>query len=162
MATITLVRTLDFPVERVWEVLSDFGSVHRYHPAVETSPISEGTPPSGVGSERVCHLYDGNHLTERVTSSVEQRKLVIEVVDSSMPMNTAAGAFELRPQGAERTEVTLTMEYVVKFGVVGAVMDKLLLERTMKKSLDAMLAGLDHHLRTGETVARGWKPAKVA
>ncbi len=162
MANITLKRTIGVPIERVWEVLSDFGSVHRYHPGVETSPIKEGTPTSGVGSERVCNLYDGNHLTERVTDFVEKQKLVIEVIDSSMPMNTAAGVFDLRPMGQGKTEVTLTMKYVVKFGPFGAIMDKLLLERTMTRSLNALLAGLDHHLESGETIGKGWKAAQVA
>ena len=146
----------------MWEVLSDFGSVHRYHPGVESSPINDGTPTSGAGSERVCHLYDGNHLTERVTDSVEGEKLVIEIIDSSMPMKSAAGVFDLRPIGQGKTEVTLTMQYVVKFGPLGAIMDKLLLERTMTRGLNALLAGLDQHVRTGETIGKGWKPARVA
>ncbi|MCO4746122.1 MAG: SRPBCC family protein [Proteobacteria bacterium] len=162
MASITLNRTVDAPVERVWGVLSDFGGIHRYHPGVETSPITAGTPSSGVGSERVCNLYDGNNLRERVTESVHGKRLVIEVVDSSMPMKSAGGAFDLRATGEGKTELTITMDYALKFGALGMIMDKLVLERSMTKALDAMLAGLNQHMRTGETIGKGWKPARVA
>jgi uncharacterized protein YndB with AHSA1/START domain len=162
VASITLKRTVENPVERVWEVLSDFGGVHRYHPGVETSPITDGTPPSGVGSQRVCNLYDGNYLTEVVTESIEGKRLVVKIIDSSMPMNTAAGAFDLHPAGQGKTEVTLTMDYVLKFGPLGMLMDKLLLERTMKRGLNGLLSGLDQHLQTGEIIGEGWKPAQVA
>ncbi len=162
MATITINRTVDAPLDRVWALLSDFGSIHRYHPGVESSPITDGTPSSGVGSERVCNLYDGNHLTERVTESVQGKRLAIEVVDSSMPMKTAGGTFVLQPAGPNRTEVAMTMEYVLKFGPLGMLMDKLVLERSMTRSLDALLAGLDHHAQTGELIEQGWKPAQTA
>lgn len=162
MADITLKRTIAVPFDRVWDVLADFGGVHRYHPGVETSPVTDGTPSSGVGSERVCNLYDGNHLTERVSESVDGERLVIEVVDSSMPLSSGVGSFELNPIAANETEVTLNMRYAVKFGPLGALMDKLLLERTMNKGLDALLAGLDQHVRTGETIGKGWKPSQVA
>ena len=158
VATITLKRTVDTPIERVWEVLSDFGEIHRFHPGVKSSPITDGTPSSGVGAERVCHLYDGNHLTERVTESVDQRKLAIDVVDSSMPMKTANGTFEVQTAADGKTEVSLTMAYKLKFGPLGAVMDKLVLEKSMTRSLDALLAGLDQHLTTGETIGEGWVP----
>jgi hypothetical protein len=162
MASITLIRTVEAPLERVWALLSDFGGIHRYHPGVETSPITAGTPKSGVGSERVCNLYDGNHLTERVTESIEGKRLVIDVVGSSMPMKTAGGSFDVRAVSDGSTEITMTMDYVLKFGPLGMILDKLVLGRTMRKGLDGLLDGLDQHLRTGETIGKGWKPAMVA
>ncbi|MFT7520821.1 MAG: hypothetical protein ACI9MC_002972 [Kiritimatiellia bacterium] len=47
----------------------------------------------------------------------------------------------------------------VKYGPIGLAMDALMMRRAMKSSFNGLLAGLDHHLTTGETIARGWKPA---
>lgn len=162
MANITVKRTVEATNDRVWKLLNDFGSIHRYHSGVQTSPITDGTPASGVGSERVCNLYDGNHLTERVVESEAGKRLVIDVVDTSMPMKTASGSFDLRPAGEGKTEVTMTMDYVLKFGPLGMIMDKLMLERSMTRALDALLAGLDQHLQTGELIGKGWKPTVAA
>ena len=97
MSAFTVTRTMKHPVPAVWALLDDFGGVHVWSGGVKTSPINEGTPARGVGSERHCSLYDGNHLQERVTQSVDQQRLALEVFDSSMPLKRADAVFELTP-----------------------------------------------------------------
>ncbi len=162
MTTITLNRTINAPVETVWDALSDFGSVYRYSANVESSPVNEGTPSRGVGSERVCHLYDGNHIEERVTGSVDKEQLSIKIVGGSMPLKSADGVFDLLPTPSGGTQVTMTMTYVAKFGPLGWLMDKLMMKRAMTGSLNGLLAALDHHLITGETIEKGWKAPLAA
>ncbi len=162
MSTFSVNRIIDAPVDAVWEALSDFGSVHRYSAAVESSPITEGTPSRGVGSERVCHLYDGNHIAERVTGSVEKQQLSINIFESSMPLKSADGVIDLLPTANGGTQVTMTMTFVAKFGPLGWLMDKLMMKRAMTASLNGMLAALDHHVTTGEDIGKGWKPALAA
>lgn len=159
MAAITVSRELASPVPQVWSTLADFGGVHRFSPGVESSPINEGTPASGVGAERTCHLYDGNHIQERVIESVVNERLSIEVFDTSMPIKSADASITLEPTTSGGTRVTMAMEYVVKFGPLGVVMDALMMKRTMTTSLDRLLAGLERHVETGETIAKGWKPS---
>jgi hypothetical protein len=159
MSSVTVSRETARPVSQVWSALSDFGGVHRFSAGVESSPINPGTPSSGVGSERNCQLYDGNHIQERVTESIEEQKLGIEIFETSMPLESAAGTFTLSPTPSGGTRVSMEMNYVVKFGFVGRLMDSLMMKKMMTASLDGMLAGLDHHLTTGETVGKGWKAA---
>ena len=160
MSVVSVEREIDAPVPKVWAALSDFGGVHRYHSAVERSPINEGTPSSGVGSERTCHLYDGNHVQERVTESVPEQKLSVEIFETSMPLKSAVGTFTLSPTPSGGTQVELSMDYVVKYGPAGKLMDVLMVKRMLTPNLNRMLAGLDHHLETGETVEEGWAPAQ--
>ena len=115
-----------------------------------------------MGAERNCLLYDGNHIQERVTASIDQKKLSVEIFDTSMPIKTADATFTLAPVAGGGTEVTVTMEYVVKYGPVGMVMDALMMRNAMKGSFNGLLAGLDHHLTTGEPIGKGWKPAVEA
>lgn len=162
MSAFTVTRELHHPVEEVWALLDDFGSVHRWSAGVKSSPINEGTPDRGVGSERNCLLYDGNHLQERVVESVAQRRLAIEVFDTSMPLNRAAGLFELAPTSSGGTQISMTFDYDIKFGIIGKAMDALMVRRSMIKSLTGLLAALDEHLATGNAIPEGWAPAESA
>jgi uncharacterized protein YndB with AHSA1/START domain len=161
MSVITVSRTVPHSSSRVWALLADFGGVHRFSGGVEASPINSGKPDTGVGAERNCTLYDGNHIQERVTEFLPEERLALEVFDTSMPIKTAGAAFDLAPASGGQTSVSMTMNYVVKYGPLGIVMDALLMKRAMTASLDRLLAGLDHHLTSGEVITKGWKPSSA-
>ncbi len=158
MADITVTRETTAPVSDVWAILDDFGGIHRFSAGVERSPINPGTPSSGVGSERNCVLYDGNNLQERVTASVEGKKLDIEIFQTSMPIKDASGGFTLAPTPSGGTQITMRMQYTVKFGPLGMLMDAVMMKRMMTGSLDRLLAALDHHVVTGEEIGKDWTP----
>ncbi len=162
MSNVTVSRTIPASPQAVWALLSDFGSIERWSAAIERSPINPGTPDRGVGAERHCHLYDGNHIQERVVEVVDLQRLGIEVIASSMPLASAHAVFVLTPTGDGGTEVTMTWDYVVKFGILGRAMDAMMLNRSMTGSLSRLLAGLEHHVVTGERVEKGWSPAAAA
>ncbi|MFT7625751.1 MAG: hypothetical protein ACI9WU_004942 [Myxococcota bacterium] len=158
MSTITVSRNVAQSPSQVWAVLADFGGVHRFSAGVERSPINAGKPDTGVGAERNCQLYDGNHIQERITEFLPEQRLALEVFDTSMPIKTAGAAFDLASSASGGTAVTMTMDYVVKFGPLGVVMDALMMKRAMTTSLDRLLAGLDYHLTSGATISKGWRP----
>ncbi len=147
------------PVDKVWSTLADFGGIHRYSGAVESSPINRGTPDRGIGAERRCQLYDGKHIQERVTEFTEGSRLALEVFDTSMPMKSAAASFDLQPTADGGCELTMTMEYVVKFGIIGRALDAVMMRKEMIKSLTLLLAGMDEYAKTGRAIEKGWKPA---
>ena len=53
----------------------------------------------------------------------------------------------------------MTMDYDMKWGPLGWLMNVLMLRPIMGKLLASVLAGLDHHLVTGERIEKGWKAA---
>ncbi len=158
MSVVTQSRHVSSPVAKVWEALSDFGGVHRFAAGVKSSPIIKGTPDRGVGSERSCTLYDGNTVLERVTESIENKRISVEIFESSMPIKTADATFTLAPAAGGGTDIIVTMEYVVKYGPIGVAMDVLMMRSAMNATFENLLAGLDHHLQTGESIGNGWKP----
>jgi len=162
MSVVNASREVEAPVSRVWATLADFGGIHRFNASVDRSPINEGTPPSGVGSERTCHLYDGNRIQERVVESVEEEKISIEIFETSMPLKSGLGVFTLVPTANGSTRVTVSMSYVVKYGPVGKLMDVLMVKRMLGSAMSRLLAGLDHYVTTGETIGNGWKPDEAA
>lgn len=57
---------IDAPIERVWEVLRDFNSHDRWHPAIASSSIEGGERSDQVGCVRNFKLQDGNHIREQL------------------------------------------------------------------------------------------------
>jgi NADPH:quinone reductase len=57
---------IDAPIERVWEVLRDFNSHDRWHPAIASSSIEGGERSDQVGCVRSFRLTDGNHIREQL------------------------------------------------------------------------------------------------
>jgi uncharacterized protein YndB with AHSA1/START domain len=157
MSTVVVTHTYAQAPATVFAALSDFAGIHRFHPLVERSPLVDGTPASGVGSERVCHLYDGDTLHERVVRVEPDKALYVEIVDTSMPMVKGDGSFELAPTADGGTELTLTMDFKLKMGLLGAALDKLVVARKFRGNLTLLLAALQAHLDTGETIEKGWK-----
>jgi len=143
----------------VFAALNDFAGVYRYHPALKSSPLVDGTPATGAGSERVCHMHDGNTLHERIVEAEPNEWLKVEILDTSMPMSRGDGHFRLTPKESGGTEVTLTMDFELTMGVFGKVLDKLVMRRKFTGALKLMLAALEEHLTTGEDIPKGWKPA---
>lgn len=159
MSTVTTDRTLDHEPEAVWAALADFGGIYRFHPLVHSSPISPGAPATGVGAERTCHFNDGNHVLERVVEFEEGSHLVVDIVEGSMPLQSARARMEIRPASNGKTTITMRMEYIPKFGLLGKAMDALMLKRKFASILDGVLAALGEHLKTGEVIGPEFKAA---
>ncbi len=162
MSTLSITRSIAQPRPAVWQALADFGGVHRFHPLVERSPLHEGTPPQGVGAERTCHFYDGNQVQERVVEAQTDRALEIEMFAGSMPIRDARIRFELSATAGNTTEIRTTMRYVPKLGLLGRLMDTLMIRRKLSGTLDLLFDALDEHLRTGEPIGRGFVPSRAA
>ena len=100
MSKVTVSHNISSPVAVVWAKLADFGGIHRYAVGIESSPINAGMPSTGIGAERNCQLYDGGHLQERITEFVENKRLALDVFESTMPLKSATALFELAPTSA--------------------------------------------------------------
>jgi uncharacterized protein YndB with AHSA1/START domain len=155
MHTARAIRTIHAPVARVWAAWAAFDGIADFHPDVARSPALNDIP-SGVGAERECHFHDGNSIKERVTDSRSERRLEIEIYDvGPFPFKTANSEITLAPRGANETEVTFAMHYVPKYGPVGWLLAKTVLNAQVAKALDGVLKGLDDHLRTGKNAGSG-------
>lgn len=159
MSKITITHTYPQSPSQVFAALNDFAGIYRYHPMLESSPLVDGTPATGAGSERVCHMYDGNTLHERITGVELDKWLTIEVVDSSMPLSSMTGRFDLTPTSTGGTEVTMTADFALKMGFLGKALDVLVMRRKFTGNLELLLAALGEHLNTGNVIGRGWKAA---
>ena len=101
---------------------------------------------------RVCRFYDGTELTEKVVEYTEGERMNVEFVEFSMPLKRANVVFEVREVDADHTEVSVSMDYDMKLGPLGWLIDVIVLKPTMRKVFVRMLEGLSHHARTGELI----------
>ena len=152
MTTLNLSITIDASTEKVWKVLADFGGVATWNPSVKQSRLTSSSI-EGAGVSRECVLAPMGTVQERVTEWTDGRLMVIEVYDhKNLPgLRSAVATIELESQGPT-TLVHCRMDYAVGLGVVGAGMNAMGMRRVFTKSLGGLLAGLKHHVETGERV----------
>jgi ribosome-associated toxin RatA of RatAB toxin-antitoxin module len=158
MNNVTVTATVHSPIARVWDAIADVGTIADWHPGVEASPVLTENR-TGLGAARRVELYDGSSAVETVTELVEGRRVTVLMSEHSMPMNHAAATFEIEADGADRTQVTFSIDYTMKFGPVGWLLNALMLRGVLNKLFANVLDGLDHHLKTNEPIGKGWTAA---
>ena len=138
----TIRHEVDAPCapERVWALLADLEAVQTYNPGVRVAKI-RGAQRTGVGAMRVCELKPSGRVVERVTHWEDGRALGLEVAESDWPIHFMRWVTRVVPR-AEGTRISQELEYQVKFGPVGWLLDRLAMERKLRTSLDAIFAAL--------------------
>lgn len=135
------------PPENVWALLADLEAVQRYNPGVWHAGI-EGAHRSGVGARRWCELAPKGRVVEQVTHWEDGRALGLEVIESDWPIHFMRWVTRIEAQGTG-TRITQTLEYEVKFGVLGTLLDHLIMKRTLTRTLDGVFASLARHAEGG-------------
>ena len=143
MTTIHHEVQANCPPERVWALLSDLEAVQRYNPTVRAAAV-QGTRRTGVGAERSCDLVPKGRVVERVTHWEDGRAVGIEVAESDWPIHFMRWITRVEPAGSS-TLITQSLEYKVKFGPLGWLLDNLVMKRKLTSTLDEVFASLVKH-----------------
>jgi hypothetical protein len=132
--------------ERVWALLSDLAAVQLYNPGVKSAALV-GDRRHGVGAMRSCELAPSGRVVERVTHWEDGRALGLEVVESDWPIRAMSWITRVVPD-PNGCRITQELEYEPKFGPVGWLLDRLVMERKLRSTLDDVLASLARHAET--------------
>ncbi len=134
--------TINAPKERVWEILADLGEVKRYHPGLTDSYYNPGEK-RGVGASRHCDLKPFGSIEETVIEWNDGESYTLEIYDGKKvpPFKKAIGTLSVRPNGSG-TVASMTLEYELKFGLIGKLMDRLTVRSQFEKVVPAILRGL--------------------
>jgi NADPH:quinone reductase-like Zn-dependent oxidoreductase/uncharacterized protein YndB with AHSA1/START domain len=98
MQRVTRSAVIDAPIERVWEVLRDFNSHDRWHPAVAESYIENGEAPDQVGCVRNFRLRDGAHIREQLIAlSDTEHVSTYCILDATVPLQRYVATLQLKP-----------------------------------------------------------------
>lgn len=140
MTTLRHDITANCPAERVWAILSDLEGVAGYNQTVAAARL-RGAARTGVGAERECDLKPSGRVVERVIVWEDGRAVGLEVVESDWPITFMRWTTRVAPQGGG-SRITQDLEYGVKFGPLGWLLDNLVMRRKLKATLDEVFANL--------------------
>lgn len=157
MVRITVERVIDLPIQKTWDVLADFSNVHKVHPLVKS--VDQKTPNDrGEGAVRTCHFYDGGSATEKIVAWDEpQRAYTVHIVESSLPVKKVEAVLSATAVGEDKSKVVGEMDLVAKFGVLGWIMERLIMKPKLGAALGDLFAGIEQFSKTGKEIPEGYK-----
>ena len=154
MSHAKFTRKMNLPAKRVWEAINDHGGVYKFHPFVETSPLLSSNN-SGLGAKRRCDFYDKTSVVEEVIRWENGKSLTVVLTEGSMPFSRAEATLRVVSTGENSSDASIEMDYDVKYGAVGWLMNKLMIRRKMEGLFATVLEGLERHGKTGALIGQG-------
>jgi carbon monoxide dehydrogenase subunit G len=143
---------IDAPLERVWEVLANLEAVQHYNPGV-TRARYLSSQREGVGASRECEMKPKGRVRERVIGWEPGKAITMELYASDWPIRYMRWRTALEADGAG-TRVTQRMDYQLKFGVLGAILDRLVMRRKLGGIIQETFQQLRRYVETGSARAR--------
>ncbi len=137
--------------ETVWEVLADFGGIYRWNPGVRHS-YSTSESNHGLLATRRCELLKGDdYLDERILEWRDGESFKVDIYETNLPIHRNVIEFSIEADGSG-TIVTVAPDYALKYGLLGRLMNQIVVRRKFKKGMEDLLTGLKYHVETGEVV----------
>lgn len=154
MPHVTVSRTIDAPVSEVWASWDDFANIDKFNPNLNRSFLIGNNGDTGLGATRQCDLEDGkNYIQERIVEYVPEQKVVVDIYNGTLPLKSAKAEVQMRALGPTRTELTFTMHFVPKMGLIGRMMVPMM-KPQFKKLLGKLLDGNRAYIESGVAIAR--------
>ncbi len=132
----------------MWALLSDLEAVQHYNPTVRAAAV-QGSQRAGVGATRACDLKPKGRVVERGTHWEDGRAVGLEVAESDWPIHFMRWVTRVEPDGGG-TRIKQELEYKVKFGPAGWLLDRLVMKRKLTATLDDVFAALVKHAENGK------------
>jgi hypothetical protein len=102
-----------------------------------------------MGACRYCNLGGKNYLDEEVVEWEVGKRLTMRITGTNLPFKSADIRFTLQADNGS-TVVTVSPDYSLKFGPVGALMDRFYVRGTYEKGMNSLLKGLKEHVESGK------------
>lgn len=146
MTTLQHQVSIDADIDQVWAAVADLLAVRDYNPMVASvHSLSEQT--EGVGAARRCELKPKGWVEERVWDWAPPHAIGLEVAASDWPLVFMKWRTELHQNG-NSTVVTQELNYKLKFGPVGELLDSLVMRRKLDQSIGTVFGNLKNFVET--------------
>ena len=140
--------------ERAWQMLSDLGIAHRYVPGVKRTEIRT-RQTRGVGASRRVYRGGDKSLDETVIEWHEGHGFVLHLQEAggSAPAPFSAATFrywlEDVPGASGRSRMTITLSYEPRWGVLGRVLDRAVLNAGVTRMQRTIAGRLKAYYESG-------------
>ncbi|MGN6566916.1 MAG: SRPBCC family protein [Flavipsychrobacter sp.] len=132
---------INAPIEKIWAVLSDLPLLEKYDPTVLKSELVSAEM-KGIGARRKVYMKDGkNWFEEKITKWQPNETLTIQLTNCTFPINQLRHTYSFSSSGSN-TIVRQVMEYDVKYGLLGKLMDLLIIKKQSDKGIKLFMSGL--------------------
>jgi ligand-binding SRPBCC domain-containing protein len=139
---------IDAAPERVWSVLATLDALDQYDPGIKKSEIVSESK-EGLGAARRCDLTPGGWFKEKVAAWQPHEAVSFELFECTLPVHKLRHSYTLKAEDGG-TRVVQRMEYELKFGVIGRVMDALMVRKKWDAGVKGFFAGLKDFVEKGE------------
>lgn len=137
---------IDSSPSQVWETLNNIEAVADYNPQVEKA-LCITNEKKGVGAGRECTMKDGSKVKERITKVEENKAITMELYESNWPVKDMQWRTAIEDKNS-KTLVTQKLEYKMKFGALGALMNSLFLQNKMNSTLQEVFESMKSHIES--------------
>src|SRR5438876_11393384 len=147
MATLYNEIIVNAGIDKLWNILTDLEILEKYDPTVKKSSLISAER-TGIGARRKVDTADGkNWFEEKVTVFKPNEALTYQLTDCSFPIKGLKHSYSFEKIG-DQTKVKQVMEYTVKFGVLGKLLDSIMIRRQSDSGIKKFFSGLKSYAET--------------
>jgi ribosome-associated toxin RatA of RatAB toxin-antitoxin module len=147
MTTIHNEITIKAPLDKIWYALSNIEELDKYDPAIKKSTALTAEK-NGIGAKRKVNMADGkNWFDETCTVWKPNEALTFELTACSFPVHKLSHSYSFEKTG-DQILVKQVMEYKVKFGLIGKLMDILIIRKQSDKGIKKFFGGLKKYVES--------------
>jgi len=145
MATIHNEIVVNASIEKVWSMLTDLELLEKYDPTVKNSTLVS-KEKTGLGAKRKVLMLDGkNWFDEKVTVFKPNEALTFQLTDCSFPIEGLTHSYSFEIIG-NQTTVKQVMKYKVKYGLLGKLLDAMMIRKQSDKGVKKFFSGLKSYV----------------
>jgi hypothetical protein len=134
MTTLRHEIRIQAPLDAVWRAIAgDLTTVQHYNQMVSSARFLT-EQHEGIGAMRRCELKPKGFVEERVWDWSPNRAIGLEVTASEWPIVFMKWKTEISGDG-KATVASQEMNYKLKFGPIGALMDALMMRRKLDSGI---------------------------
>ena len=145
---------LNTSLQEVWSILENFGAVAQWVPSMKRSYLI-GEQKTGVGTRRKLHHAWGFRMQETVTEWSTGHSFSFDVMQVPFPMKDVRETWVIEHENSQTTVAT-SVSYDMRFGVLGMVLDALVVQHIVRREMRTGLVGLKQYAE--RTTRRTKKP----
>jgi ribosome-associated toxin RatA of RatAB toxin-antitoxin module len=145
MATLHNEILINGPIDKIWAALTNLELLEKYDPTVRKSRLIS-TINASIGAARRVDMQDGkNWFEEKLTVFSKNQLLAFELTACSFPVHKLKHSYTFEPFDG-RIRVKQVMEYQVKYGLIGIMLDALVVKKQSDVGIKKFLQGLKFHV----------------